>query len=268
MKKFLIPFAAAMLCALPAVAQLPSYNNYAQAGVSLFSSQAATATATSGPVRLPTFSGAGTLNITESGITGSPSGCSIALAYQQNNATVATSAVVTQAFTPSTGTQQFTVAPTPATGDSYVAMYSCSSTYPTAGLISVSFSPSNAVVLSNTPGATDPCQTPSALKSSVSVAITTATTTQLVALSAGKAVYVCGFSATFGATTTLGFEYGTGTNCGTGTTALTGVMAPATGTFISMNSDGTDFTAPSGNALCAVSTGTGGIQGVLTYVQQ
>jgi hypothetical protein len=100
------------------------------------------------------------------------------------------------------------------------------------------------------------------------VSISTATTTQLVALSAGKKVYVCGFTASFGATTTLGFEYGTGSTCGTGTTALTGVFVPATGAVLALTADGTDFATIASNALCGVSTGTGGIQGVLSYVQQ
>lgn len=116
---------------------------------------------------------------------------------------------------------------------------------------------------------TDPCQSPWAAKSSVPVAISTATTTQLVALSGTTKVYVCGLNATVGATTTIGLNYGTGASCGTGTTALTGVLAPATGTMINIGGgEATAVSSAAGNALCAVSTGTGGINGVLTYVQQ
>jgi len=115
----------------------------------------------------------------------------------------------------------------------------------------------------------DPCQSPGATKSSAIVAITTATTTQLVALSGTKSVYVCGFNATVAAAQTLTFEYGTGSSCGTGTTALTGAFAPATGTPLNIGGgEATAITAPSGNALCVVSTTTGSTQGVLTYVQQ
>ena len=158
MKKY-IGVLAACLMALPftSTAQTPSIAYSAQSGVSLLTSVTATATHTSGAVRLPTFSGAGTLNITESGITGSPSGCSIALKYQQSNATVPTAAVATIAFTPATGAQQLTVNPTVPAGDNYVAVYNCSSAFPTAGLISISFSPTSVDTFTNTAGSGDPC---------------------------------------------------------------------------------------------------------------
>jgi hypothetical protein len=245
------------LTALSATAQ-STYNS--QSGVTLFTAQAATATATSAAIRLPNFVGTGTLNITETGITGSPSGCSIALAYQQNNSITATAAVATVAFTPATGTQQLAVTPSTLSGDNYVATYACSSTYPTAGVLNVTFSPSISSTI-------DACTT--SAKSSVAVSITTATTTQLVALSAGKKVYACGFAATFGASSTLALEYGTGSACGTGTTALTGVLTPGTGVaVVTGNGSATVATTPAGNALCALTTGTGGIYGILTYVQQ
>ena len=68
MKK-LIGVLAACLMALPLAAQ--TYT--AQAGVTFFVQQSATATATSGAVRLPTYSGTGTLNIIGAGIVGSRS---------------------------------------------------------------------------------------------------------------------------------------------------------------------------------------------------
>jgi hypothetical protein len=263
MKKF-----ASMLTALfalcifvPTASVLSAQSTYnSQSGVTLFTAQPATATATSTAIRLPNFVGTGTLNITEAGVTGSPSGCTIALAYQQSNTITATAAVATIAFTPSTGTQQLAVTPSVLSGDSYVATYACSSTYPTAGTLNVTFSPAVSSAL-------DPCSV--AAKASVAVSITTATTTQLVALSTGKKVYVCGFAATFGASSTLALEYGTGTACATGTTALTGVFTPATGgTVVTGNGSATVTGGPAGNALCALTTGTGGIFGLLTYVQQ
>jgi hypothetical protein len=258
MKKFISILATAFF-AIAASTQAQSSPTYtAQAGASLFTGTPATATFTSGATRLPNFSGSGVLTITGSGITGSPSGCTVALKYQGNNSPTVGTAVATISVTPSTGVQTFTVAPSVLMGDSYVATFACS-TYPTAGTLSASFSPVSTTAL-------DPCFT--SAKSSVSVAITTATTTQLVALAAGKSVYVCGFTASFGATTTAQFEYGTGATCGTGTTVLTGTFTPGTGVVLSLATDGTEFSAPAGNALCAVSTGTGGIQGVLTYVQQ
>jgi hypothetical protein len=247
---------------IPSIAQT-TYTS--QSGVSLFTAVSATATQTSPASRLPNFSGVGTLTIVESGITGSPSGCTVTLAYQSNNVNTAGSTVATVSFTPSTGVQSFQVFPGVSTGDQYVATYACSSTYPTAGLLNITFSPSASMILANIG---DPCENPSVTKSSVSVAISTATTTQLVALSAGKVVYACGFTASVGATTTAQFEYGTGTTCGTGTTVLTGAFAPATGAVLGLSGEGSRFATPAGNALCVLSTGTGGINGVLTFVQQ
>jgi hypothetical protein len=117
--------------------------------------------------------------------------------------------------------------------------------------------------------ASDPCQSPAVVKSSVAVNIASATTTQLVALSGTTKVYVCGFSASMmGTTPAITFEYGTGTTCGTGTTALTGAFAPTAGSVLNIGQGGTAFAGIAGNALCALSGGTPSIQGVLTYVQQ
>lgn len=143
-----------------------------------------------------------------------------------------------------------------------------------------SFPPTSTTTVSiaNTVGSGDPCQNPAVAKSSVSIAISSATTTQLVALSGSTIVYVCGFtaSAIAGTNPSLQFEYGTGSSCGTGTTVLTGAMA--TGVTVSATAPGPIFTDPrgatafktaAGNALCAVTAGTTpNFQGYLTFVQQ
>lgn len=124
----------------------------------------------------------------------------------------------------------------------------------------------------------DPCQSSSIAKSSVPVNITSATTTNLVAVSGTTAVYVCGFSVTISevitTANTLLFEYGTGASC-TGTHALTGLYGAGGITAgapinVSYAPGHTIFTAPSANAVCAVTVigATGSFQGVLTYVQQ
>jgi len=266
MRNKIVTFLAACLCMAAPLAFAQSYT--AQSGVTLLTGTAATATAVSGAIRLPNFSGAGTLTIVETGITGSPSGCTLKLAYEPNNVTTAGVTVSTTSFTPATGTQVFTIAPSQASGDNYVATFACSSAYPTAGVINATFSPVATEIIGNVAGSGDPCQNPSVAKSSVSVAISTATTTQLVALTTGKIVYACGFSASFGASTTAQFAYGTGSACGTGTTALTGVFAPGTGVVLGLSAEGAHFQTIASNALCLVSTGTGGINGVLTYIQQ
>jgi hypothetical protein len=123
----------------------------------------------------------------------------------------------------------------------------------------------------------DPCSY--AAKSSASIAITTATTTSLVAVSGSTAVYVCGFSITISQVVTTAntfqFEYGTGASC-TGTHALSGTYGAGgvtAGIPIVVSSGGagsTIFTAPASNGICAVTAigASGSFEGVLTYVQQ
>jgi len=257
MKKFLITLAA--LFALPIAAAAQSTFVYSAAsGVSLLTGTPATATAT-GQARLPNFSGAGTLGVTETGVTGSPSGCAISLAYQQNNATTPSAAVFAQSFTPSTGTQTFAVAPSSPSGDNYVATYTCA-TYPTAGALNVSFSPLATA-------SADPCS--SSAKSSVAISQASAGTVQLVALSTGKKVYVCGVTdGSAGTTPSISLEYGTGSSCATGTAELTGAVPFTSGSAINIGSGaGTVAAAPTGNAVCALTVGNGHY-GVLSYVQQ
>ena len=122
----------------------------------------------------------------------------------------------------------------------------------------------------------DPCLNPAFRKASAVINISTAATTQLVSAVANQSVYVCGFTVSMVATVaanTLVFEYGTAASCGTGTTALTGVMSSgilANGaTTLSYGDNGTIFSAPNSNGICALTTvGTGpSIAGILTYVQ-
>ena len=275
MKKLIAMIASALMAlALPfATAQVPSITYTAQAGISLLTYAPATSTQT-GQSRLPTFSGAGTLTITGNGITGSPSGCTLTLAYVQNNNTSVGAVVSTTSFTPATSVQTFTVSPSPATGDNYQAVYACSSTYPTAGTITASFSPAITSTVASgsvsivTTG--DPCRNPNVAKSTVAIAVTTAATTQLVAPSGTKAVYLCSLQANVvGTSPTLLIEYGTSTTC-VGTTALTGTIPVATGTYFSTGNDSAIAT-PASQGLCLVSGGTlttTGIQGFATYVQQ
>jgi hypothetical protein len=121
----------------------------------------------------------------------------------------------------------------------------------------------------------DPCST--SQKIVIPITISTATTTQLLALSAGKAIYVCsGLLTIAGSATTAGsivFEYGTGASCGTGTTTLTGAMAGSTTagtpTVLPINGGGgSTLGTVAGQALCALSAGTTvSITGYITVVQ-
>jgi hypothetical protein len=112
-----------------------------QSRVVLFTTTAATGTATSSAILLPNNSGYGSLEIVGSGITGSPSGCQITLAYQESLGGATGTVWATQAFTPASSNQQFNIIPSSAvyaTGDSMVAVYTCSG-YPGAGTISVTW---------------------------------------------------------------------------------------------------------------------------------
>lgn len=122
----------------------------------------------------------------------------------------------------------------------------------------------NAVILA----AGDPCLDPNLVKTSAALNVTA--TAQVVPLSSGLLIYVCGWSATAGGTTpTLQWEYGTGSTCGTGTTVLTGTYLPTVGAWMSTGGAGTVVKAPASNALCMVVSGTTpSIQGVVSYVQQ
>jgi len=120
----------------------------------------------------------------------------------------------------------------------------------------------------------DPCaQLP---KTTGSINISTATTTQLVAAVSGSPIYVCsGVINQVNGTGSIQFEYGTGTTCGTGTTALTGtvfastVASGTTNTIVNSNkSHGSWLVVPPGDALCAVSTGTIQQSGWFDYIQQ
>lgn len=114
-----------------------------QSLVPLLTTVAATGTATSSAVRLPNYSGYGTLTLTGTSITGSPLTCQIALEFQQlNSSGVGTgpvsTAIATQSITPGNSYQAFSITPTIATGQSMVAIWTCG-TYPTGGTITVTF---------------------------------------------------------------------------------------------------------------------------------
>lgn len=119
----------------------------------------------------------------------------------------------------------------------------------------------------------DPCQSSAIAKSSTPINIASATTTLLVALSGTTKIFACHFDFTMvGAVQTLKFVYGTQTTtpCDTGQVALTGAYADGTASdiIVSAGSGSTLFATVAAQQLCAVTTGTVGAQGVLTFVQQ
>jgi len=119
----------------------------------------------------------------------------------------------------------------------------------------------------------DPCQNPSVGKLTIPIAITSATTTNLVSAIAGNYVTVCKWQMTVvGTSPTIEFEYGTtvSTACDTGATALTGPMAiPTTTIFVSPSATDTTLRTPVSQELCMLTGGTiTGVEGYMSYVSQ
>ena len=113
------------------------------AGSTFFVAADATVTHTA-TIDIPNKSANGNLMVTTSAITGSPSGCALAMySLGANSATAPASAEQTSTWTTTTGTHTQVVAAVSAadiTTDRIKAVYTCS-TYPTAGTITISFAP-------------------------------------------------------------------------------------------------------------------------------
>lgn len=105
----------------------------------------------------------------------------------------------------------------------------------------------------------------------VAINVSTATTTQLVALASGDRILVTSYNFANGTGTAdnVTLEYGTGTACATGTTALTGPYG--TGADLAGVSQGGGLgpvlVVPSGNALCILTSAAEQVSGSLTYTQ-
>lgn len=103
--------------------------------------------------------------------------------------------------------------------------------------------------------------------------MTTATTTQIIALGSGQQIRVCAYAiqgSTTATATTLKLVYGTGTNCATGTTSLTPAWSlPATTpAFLSQGHGvGELFQTPAGDALCGTNSAAGTVNILVTYGQ-
>lgn len=108
----------------------------------------------------------------------------------------------------------------------------------------------------------------STANSSVPINISTATTTQLVALSGTTKIYVTHWDVIAAGTGNITLEYGTGTTCGTGTTALTGAYNLTAQAGISVGTGVAPvLIVPAGNALCALTSAAVQMSGAVTYQQ-
>jgi hypothetical protein len=103
---------------------------------------------------------------------------------------------------------------------------------------------------------------------SAAISVSTATTTQIVALSSSKKIYVTALNVVAGGTGNITFVYGTGSACGTGTTSLTGAynltaqagLAPGSGL-------GPILVVPASNALCVTTSAAVQMSGSVAYTQ-
>jgi len=111
-----------------------------------------------------------------------------------------------------------------------------------------------------------------------SVAISSQTTTELVAASGSTAVYLCGAVVGYNGTTTtatLNFKYGTKTTnpCDTGAVSITGAIGIGTGTAATLPVSVMPFNTmayyatPASQELCATTVGTNSITVLVSYAQ-
>ena len=104
--------------------------------------------------------------------------------------------------------------------------------------------------------------------SSVAINVSTATTTQLVALSGSTKIYVTSYDVIAAGTGNITFEYGTGTACATGTTALTGAYNLTAQAGIAKGSGiGAVLVVPAGNALCVLTSAGVQMSGSVSFQQ-
>jgi hypothetical protein len=107
-----------------------------------------------------------------------------------------------------------------------------------------------------------------ACDSSAQLTISTATTTQMVALVSGKSIYVCGFLFNGGGAATAKLVYGTGTNCATGQTSLTPAFTLASGTNVAFGGAlGYVARTIAGNALCVTNSAAAAANVFVAYTQ-
>ncbi len=104
-----------------------------------------------------------------------------------------------------------------------------------------------------------------------SVAISTASSgnTELVALTSGMAVYVCGYMVVGDGDVDVQFIYGTGTACATGETDLTGAMpiASSGGGMAESSSFWRGMKSAASNALCIELSAAVQVSGILYYTK-
>lgn len=103
------------------------------------------------------------------------------------------------------------------------------------------------------------------------VAIDTASSgnVQLVALTSGQTIFVCGYDVIVDSAVDFQFIYGTGSACATGETDITGPMGfAANGGVVRSNGGSVQFKTAASNALCLELSGAVQTSGYVSYVKQ
>jgi hypothetical protein len=107
-----------------------------------------------------------------------------------------------------------------------------------------------------------------ACDSSALLTVSTATTTQMVALVAAKSIYICSMTINGAGTTTGKLVSGTGTNCGTGQANLTPAFSLIAGSTISAGAGlGYVVKAASGAAVCVTNSAAVAVNVLVSYTQ-
>ena len=103
---------------------------------------------------------------------------------------------------------------------------------------------------------------------SVPVSMSTATTTQFIALSSGKKTYITSFDFIANGATNVTIEYGTGTNCGTLVGTATGAYPLTAQAGISKGTGlGPVLVIPASDAVCILQSGGVQLSGSISYTQ-
>jgi hypothetical protein len=107
-----------------------------------------------------------------------------------------------------------------------------------------------------------------ACDSSAQLSMTTATTTQVIALVAGKSIHICGFVLNGGGTSTAKLVQGTGTNCATGPTDLTPTFSLINGGSVALGTGlGRLMKTNAGSALCVTNSAAIAVRILIIYTQ-
>lgn len=102
----------------------------------------------------------------------------------------------------------------------------------------------------------------------VAIGSSAAATTLTITGATGQQIHLCGWDVTSTAAATWQLVTGTGATCGTSTVNITAAHAlGTTNVFSSAGATPGRYSAPAGNNICVIVTGTGPVQWTIYYTQ-